>query len=370
MAKWSDEVNKKVGRDIIVTAGDIVQMPRIPTGSLSLDVETGGGIPIGRISTFSGDYSDGKTAVVLKIVAQFQRLWPEKEVVWIDAEGSWDTEWARALGVIVEKITLVYPDYSEQAFDIAQKAVMNDVGLVVIDSMAALSPRNEAESDMETNTVALQARLNKKFMRKTQGALYDFNGDNIPPTVILINQLYKNIGGYGPQDREGGGSALEYFPALKVRLRAGKLYPESKSVNDEGVEPKAQAIRFFTEKNKTAPRHRRGHFWFYFDHMDKYRPKGCYDRLEEVIRYGMKLDIIKKRGSVFDIPNPDNGEIITLRGSNALAEYIRDNQDVQTWLEKQVMEGVNGKGTETVQTNESGEGTSDTKTESNGGGEE
>lgn len=360
MATWYEEVNKKLDRKVISKGGEVLEMPRIKTGSLSLDVETGGGIPVGRITTFTGEYMDGKTSVVLKILANFQKTWPNKEVVWIDAEGSWDNPWASTLGVDVDNVLVVRPDYSEQAFDIAQKAIMEDVGLLVIDSMAALSPRNEAESDMETNTVALQARLNKKFMRKAQGALLDTeDSGDVPPTIILINQLMVNIGA-GPYSStsETGGKALQYYPALKIKLRRGKLYPESNSVNDEGVEPKAQSIRFFTEKNKTAPPHRRGHFWFYFDTLDEHRQKGQYDRLEEVIRYGHKYDIIHRPNKVMhEFPDPDTGEVVSVRGSNALAEHLRENPKHWEYIEEKVMEVVyNGEGENTVPEDEEGEG--------------
>lgn len=342
MDAWERKINKDVGKDIIINGDDIQVIPRIPTGSLSLDVETGGGIPIGRITTIAGDYMDGKTAMTLKIVANFQKLWPNKTVFWIDAEGAWDPVWAKTLGVDVPKIKLAYPEYQEQALDIASKAVQNDVGLLVIDSIAALSPKTEAESDMETHTMGLAAKMNKKWLRKTQGALLDKLGD-VPPTVILINQLYDKMSMYGGQ-QESGGKGLEYFPTLKIRLKGGDLFPKSKSVADEGVEPKAQSIRFFTEKNKTAPRHRRGHVWFFFDHMDEHRPKGSYDRIEEVVRYAEKYDLIKRRGKMYDIIDTDTGEVLfTGQGKSALADGLRDDEDLRHKVENKVMEIMNGK---------------------------
>src|SRR4051812_43304564 len=97
--KLLNQANKKYGTQIMSKGSAVIAMPRIPTGSLNLDVETGGGIPVGRITTVSGEYSDGKTSIVLKIVAEFQKKWPEKEVVWIDAEGAWNNQWSSTLGV-------------------------------------------------------------------------------------------------------------------------------------------------------------------------------------------------------------------------------------------------------------------------------
>lgn len=361
MAKWQDEINKKVGKNILLKGDQILDLPRIPTGSLSLDVETGGGIPIGKISTFAGDYMDGKTALALKVVANFQKLWPQKEVLWLDVEGVWDEAWAKCLGVDTKRIDLAYAEYSEQAFDIMSIAISNNVGLIVLDSIAALSPKSEAEADMETNFVGLQARLNKRWLRKAQGALLDKTIE-VPPTVILINQLYANIGGYGPAQTEAGGGGLEYYPSLKIRLKAGDLYPKSKSVNDEGVEPKAQSIRFFTEKNKTAPRHRRGHVWFFFDNLDEYRKKGDFDRIEEVVRYATKFDLIQKRGSMYDLTDPETGEVRSERGSATIAEILRNDDGLRTRIEEKVMDIVNG-GHEAVQERFEGEEQTDTERE-------
>lgn len=331
------QVNKKLGKNIMVKGNEAVEIPRFSWGSLSLDAETGGGIPVGKIIGVIGEFSDGKTAIVLKAVAEFQKKYPNKMVVWIDAEGSWDRNWANTLGVQVDNVILVRPEYAQQAFDIALLALEDvETGLIVFDSMAAMTPKEEAEDDMEKLQVALQARLNKKFMRKAQTTMLDTTTE-VPPTIIYINQLTTNIGGYGNPLIEAGGQALKYYPSLKIRLKRGDLYPSSKSIKDEGVEPKAQEIKFFVEKNKTAPPHRRGHLWFYFDTLDEHRPKGCYDNLEEIIRYALKYDIVKQRSSAFDLPDPQTGELITFKGSAKLATYIRDNTNVKEWITEQVM---------------------------------
>lgn len=339
---FSQKVNKKVGKNIIAKGDEILELPRIPTGSLSLDVETGGGIPRGRITSLVGEWSSGKTAVALRIVSEYQRRWPDEDIYWFDAEGVWDPGWAKTFGIDVTKIFLVRPEHAQQAYNIALECVEEKAGLLVIDSVAALSPKEELENDMDKVTVALMARLNSKFMRKLQTGLSD---ETIHTTLIYLNQLRKNVDGYGSPWVEPGGEALNFYPSLKIILKKGELFDGKKvyksvTANDEGVEVKAQVIKFYTEKNKTAPPKRRGHFWFYFDTLDSIRYKGTYDRLEEVIRYTQKYDLVRRRGSIYDLVNPDTGELRSFKGSSELAEYIRNNSDVQAWVEKAVMEQV------------------------------
>lgn len=332
--KLINKVNKKYDTDVITKGNKIIDMPRIPTGSFSLDVELGGGIPIGRITTVSGEFSDGKTSIVLKAVGEFQKRWPEKEIVWIDAEGAWDSRWSKTLGVDPQKIYLVHPEYSQQAFDIAEQCITADVGLLVIDSMAALIPKEEAEATMEDWQVGLAARVNGKFVRKMHSALNAAKME-LPPTVILINQLRENIG-YSGQS-EPGGRAMKYAPAVKIRLKKGDLYPKPRSNYDQSVIPKAQQVKFYVEKNKTAPPFTRGHFWFYFDSLDEFRPKGHIDTLEELIRYAKKYEIINQRGKMFDLPSSNGtGEVLTFEGSNRLAEHIRENKGTQLFIAETV----------------------------------
>lgn len=363
---WHSAVNKSVGASVIRKGNEVDIGPRIPTGSLSLDVELGGGWASGKICTISGNESSGKTAIILKSIAEFQKLWPEKEVVWIDVEGAWDPIWAATLGVNINKVTLVEPQYSEQAFDIAEKAVENDAGVIVIDSIAALLPKAEAEGDMETVLVALQARLNSKFFKKAQSRLLEQQEEgDIKPTFLLINQIRENIGGYGNPEMEPGGRAIRFYSSIKVKIQKGDYYPASKGKKDEDVHPKAQSIHFQITKNKTAPAMRRGHVWFYFDTLDEHRPKGCYDTLEEIIRYSMQFNVAtRKNKSVYQLPDPETGEVKEFNGSGKLAAYIRDNKDVADWVTKEVMKRANETNFETqgtIQEDEAGEGTTESR---------
>lgn len=343
-------VNTKTKKNIIVRGDEITVVERFPTGSVSLDVELGGGMPEGVIITLAGLDSDGKTSTAIMCAGGYQKKYSsKKKVLWLDAEGSWDDEWSTLLGVDVDDVWVVRPEYAEQGYQIALEALKTeDIGLIVIDSVAAMSPKAEAEGDMEDNTVALQARLHKKFLRKAQRWLLGIENDEFKPTIIAINQMTTDIGAYGNPEKEGGGKGLRYYPSIKIILKKGELFDGKKTykyvgANDEGVEVVAQAIKFYVEKNKTAPPKRRGHFWFYFDHLDAIRTKGSVDRLEEIIRYAMKTGIVKQRSSAYDIPDPTTGEIITFKGSGKLADYIRENQSVQDWVVAQVMERITRK---------------------------
>lgn len=344
-------VNTKVKKNIIVRGDEVMVMERFESGSVSLDVELGGGVPEGVIITLAGLESDGKTSTAIKMASGYQKKYQgAKKVLWIDAEGAWGDDWSTALGVNCDDVWVVRPEYAEQGYQIAIDALRNaeDIGLVVIDSVAAMLPKAEAEGEMEDQQVALQARLHKKFLRKAQSHLLGIDNANFKPTIIAINQMTTNIGGYGNPEIEGGGKGLKYYPSIKIHVKKGEVFDGKKTykyigVNDEGVEIVAQAIKFYVEKNKTAPPKRRGHFWFYMDDLDSIRRKGSIDRLEEIIRYSIKTGVVQQRTSAYDLPDHKTGEVMTFKGSAKLADYIRANQEVQDWIVEEVLKRTNKK---------------------------
>lgn len=338
--------NKKYGA--IMTRGSLTRKrQRFPSGSLSLDLELGGGVPTGCIVVVAGEYSDGKTSIVLKMVGEYQREFPEKDVVWIDAEGAWDDEWSRKLGVDPDKVFLVFPEYTQQAYDVAEQCIEEDVGLLVIDSVAALVPKEEAEASMEDWQVGLAARINNKFVRKMHSAFNDKRKTNmdVPPTAILINQLRSGIGTYAAQT-EPGGKGIGFAASVKIMTRKGDYYPYNKAANFDpnAPEPKAQQIKFFIEKNKTAPPKKRGHVWFYFDTLDQDRPAGCYDRIEEIVRYCKKFGVCVRNKSYFDVPNMETGELVPCHGATAFATFVRENPKSRTWVENALAEAMKNAG--------------------------
>lgn len=341
------QANKKAGENVIAMGDEILEIERIQTGSLSLDLETGGGVPEERITCIVGKWSSGKTSVTLKIAAQYAIKYPERPIVWIDAEGVWDPLWARRMGLDPTKVFLVRPQYAEQAYDIALKAIDEGAGLIVIDSIAALAAKAEMEGTMEDIQVAAMARINGKFMRKI-GNVAKTGTSETGPTLIYLNQYRQNVGGYGAPTVEPGGEAITTFmPSLKIVLSLGELTDGKKvyksvKADDEGLETKGQKVKFFTEKNKTAPWKRRGHFWFFFDDVPELGiKKGTYDRMDEIIRYTDKYGIVNQRGSAYDLIRPETGELVqTFKGKANVAAFIRENPDVREWVEKAVMSKV------------------------------
>lgn len=349
------ELNKEEKKEILIRGNEIPEVRRFSTGSLSLDAECGSnsvgeaGLAIGTIVGLTGEESAGKSVVATKAAAGFQQAFPTNGIVWIDAEGAYDPTWVKTLGLNPDdpNFYVMRPEFSEQAFNAVLKAVDNNVGLIVLDSLGTLSPKDEMEAEMEKVTIGIQARLNRKMLRMFRSTINDSDFE-LPSTLIYINHLNEKVGGGGPTVGgavplvEPGGRALKFFPSIKIRLKKGGHYPKSVSVADEGVEPKAQELKFHIEKNKTAPPFRRGHVWFYFDSLDTYRTKGSYDTLEEAIRYGKKYELIHKSGGYLDLLDSNTGEAARFHGSNALAEHLRNNSEARESLERQVIKCVRG----------------------------
>lgn len=339
------EVNKKYNMELMVQGSKIKNMQRWSSGSVALDFELGGGLPVGKIITIIGQYSDGKTSLVLLATAEYQKAFPGKDILWVDAEGSWDEAWAKTIGVDVDRVWVVQSEYQQQAFDIISKALEYDVGLVVVDSVAGLVPKEEAEASFEDWSIGLAARINSKAMRGFQSTLNSRVTDKveIPPTIILINQMRQNIGAglYGKKDAEPGGQAIGFHSAIKIYLRRGDYFPPVKSnyTDENVVTPKAQQIKFFIEKNKTAPPRKSSYLWWFFDDHDALRRKGSVDKIEEIFRYAKMYEVVKKRGSYFDLELP-TGEVKTFQGSAPAAAYIRENPEVFQMIRDELMRRI------------------------------
>lgn len=208
-------INKKYGEGTLTTASEAVSMKltRIPTGSLALDVETGGGYPRGRLTIIAGPESSGKSYLAYHAVAECQKMYPDQDPWWIDYEGSFVNEWAENFGIDLDRLQLVRPNTAEQALDIATVLLdRSDVPLIVYDSIAASAPSAEVEGGMEDFTMGLMARQNNKFFRKAQSA---FNRgsmtdeENLKPALLMINQLRDTMDKYKPETMPGGNVGLK-----------------------------------------------------------------------------------------------------------------------------------------------------------------
>jgi len=355
------EINKQYGGGIASYASDAkaLNISRIPTGSFALDVETGGGLPENRINTIVGPYESAKTTLSLKTVKEAQKKYPDKDVVWVDAEGALDLQWVKKQGLETERMIIIRPLYTEQAFDIILNMVrVPSISLVVLDSLTALTPSREAEESMEDWQMGLSAYLNSKFLRKLSSALWTgktLKDDNNKCTVLLLNQLRTQVGGYGGgKDILPGGRALDFYAMLRIDLKAG----EWRKGTIRGVEEVVgREINFKTEKNRTFPAKKKGSFDLYTQDFGGFRAGGI-DRIKEVLVYAVIWDIVQRSGAWYYYTT-EQGEEMKFHGNNELVKYFREypqvvkdienavlNKVIESYIEKETAEDSEGNITE------------------------
>ncbi|MBU1092649.1 recombinase RecA [Patescibacteria group bacterium] len=313
-----EQIEKKYGKGTVMRLGDAkhVEVEVIPTGSLTLDLALGaGGIPKGRVIEIFGPESSGKTTLALHFVAEAQRR--GETAAFVDAEHALDPEYARRIGVDTKNLLISQPDTGEQALDIVESLIRsNAVGIVVIDSVAALVPRAEIEGDMGDSHMGLQARLMSQALRKITAVV-----SRSRTSVVFINQLRMKIGiMFGNPETTTGGNALKYYSSVRLDIRR----IESIKVGDVVV---GNRVRVKVVKNKIAPPFRQAEFDLMFNHG--------ISREGEIIDLAVSKDIIIKAGSWYEFEGAKIGQ-----GKEAVKEFLKSDKKTADKLEKMIRAAV------------------------------
>jgi recombination protein RecA len=316
------QIDKAFGKGSLVRLGDKETVPveAISTGSLGLDLALGvGGLPKGRVIEIYGPESSGKTTLTLHAIAECQRQ--GGVCAFIDAEHALDVIYAKNLGVDTDNLLVSQPDFGEQALEILETVIRSGaVDLIVIDSVAALTPKVEIDGDMDDQQVGVQARLMSKALRKITGILHKMNC-----TVIFINQIRMKIGmtGYGSPETTTGGNALKFYSSVRLDIR--RIATLKQAENSIGNRVKVKVV-----KNKVAPPFKQAEFDIMFG-------EGI-SKMGELVDYGVKLDIVDKAGAWFSYNDSKIGQ-----GKENSKVFLRDNPEIAKEIEDKILEamGVN-----------------------------
>ncbi len=309
------QIEKQFGKNTIMRLGDgsaIAAVEAISTGSLGLDIALGiGGLPKGRIVEIYGPESSGKTTLTLQVIAECQKT--GGTTAFIDAEHALDPEYARKLGVDIDNLLISQPDHGEQALEIADMLVRSGaVDIIVIDSVAALTPKAEIEGEMGDSHMGLQARLMSQALRKITG-----NAKRSNCMVIFINQIRMKIGVmFGSPETTTGGNALKFYASVRMDIRRIGQIKEGEEI--VGSETKVKVV-----KNKVAPPFREALFQIMYG-------QGT-NRLGELVDLASKEDLVQKSGAWYAYKGAKIGQ-----GKNNVVRYFEENPAVAEEIDKEL----------------------------------
>lgn len=316
-----DKIEKTFGKGSIMKMGDqaVDEIEVIPSGSIALNAALGvGGYPRGRIIEIYGPESSGKTTLAIHAIAEVQK--EGGIAAFIDAEHAFDRFYAEKLGVDIDNLFVAQPNNGEEALEIAEQLIRSSaIDIIVIDSVAALTPKAEIEGDMGENKVGLQARLMSQALRKLTSAV-----SKTRTTCIFINQLREKIGVmFGNPETTTGGNALKFYASVRLDIRGGQAIKDG-----ENILGKATKVKVV--KNKVAPPFRRAEFDIMFG-------EGI-SRAGEIIDLGADMGIIKKSGSWYSYNETKLGQ-----GRDAAKQLISDNPELAEELEALIFEKLQEK---------------------------
>jgi recombination protein RecA len=314
-----DKLDKTYGKGAVMKLGDqaVQEVESISTGSLGLDIALGvGGLPKGRVIEIYGPESSGKTTLTLHAIAESQKA--GGIAAFIDAEHAFDRGYAQKLGVDIENLIISQPDNGEQALEIADNLIRSGaIDIVVIDSVAALTPKSEIEGEMGDSKMGLHARLMSQALRKLTGSI-----SKTHCTVIFINQLREKIGVmFGNPETTTGGNALKFYASVRLDIR------RSTQIKDSNGEIQGNRTRVKVVKNKVAPPFKTAEF-------DIMYGTGI-SKVGEIIDLGVDYEIIKKSGSWFSYGDTKLGQ-----GRDAVKALLLDNPDLFDELEQKIKEAI------------------------------
>lgn len=313
-----DKIEKDFGKGSIMrmNSSEIVDVPVIPTGSITLDMALGvGGYPKGRVIEIYGPESSGKTTLAIHAIAEAQKA--GGIAAFIDAEHAFDSFYAQKLGVDVDNLLISQPDNGEQALEIADSLIRSSaIDIIVIDSVAALTPKAEIEGEMGESKMGLQARLMSQALRKLTASI-----SKTRTVCIFINQLRDKIGVvYGNPETTTGGNALKFYASVRIDIRKA-------SVIKDGEEQLGARAKVKIVKNKLAPPFRRAEF-------DIMYGEGI-SKIGEIIDLGVDLGILKKSGSWFSY-----GERKIGQGRDSVKELLKSDEALRDEIEAKVRAGL------------------------------
>lgn len=314
------QIDKAFGKGTLIRLGDkeVIPVETISTGSLGLDLALGvGGLPKGRVIEIYGPESSGKTTLTLHAIAEAQKA--GGVCAFIDAEHALDVKYAKDIGVDIDNLLVSQPDFGEQALEILETVIRSGaVDLVVVDSVAALTPKVEIDGDMDDQQVGVQARLMSKALRKVTGLLSKMNC-----TVIFINQIRMKIGmtGYGGNpETTTGGNALKFYSSVRLDIRRTATLKQAEN-------PVGNRVKVKVVKNKVAAPFKIAEFDIMFG-------EGI-SKTGELIDYGVKLEIIDKAGAWFSYKDTKIGQ-----GRENSKQFLKDNPEIAKEIEDAILNSM------------------------------